>query len=130
MILQRCNIRLSNYVSNNDTKSYRKVVNALIEGKTSSYELVKLIYGRTINSHGQSMIREALEGDVKQIAESSFLSAKNINITNKLIKEIYFSKKFLFFIFETFLKLQIINANVFRRINAKSSFVARVEKET
>ena len=106
------------------------MVNALIEGKTSSYELVKLIHGRTNNSHGQSTIREALEGDVKQIAESSFLSAKNINITNKLIKEIYFSKKFLFFIFETFLKLQIINANVFRRINAKSSFVARVEKET
>jgi len=66
MILQRCNIRLSNYVSNTDTKSYRKVIDAFIKGETSSYELVKLIQGRTINSHGQSTIREALEGDVKQ----------------------------------------------------------------
>jgi len=66
MILQRCNIRLSNYVSDVASKSYRKVVDALIKGETSSYELVKLIHRRTINSHGQSTIREALEGDVKQ----------------------------------------------------------------
>ena len=66
MILQRCNIRLSNYVSNEDSKSYRKVVDALIKGESSSCELVKLVHGRTINRFSKSIIEDALEGDVKQ----------------------------------------------------------------
>ncbi len=66
MILQRCNIRLSNYVSNMDSKSYRKVVDALIKAETSSYELVKLVHGRTIHRYSKSIIQDALEGDVKQ----------------------------------------------------------------
>jgi len=66
MILQRCNIRLSNYVSNMDSKSYRKMVDALIKAETSSYELVKLVHGRTIHRYSKSIIQDALEGDVKQ----------------------------------------------------------------
>lgn len=66
MILQRCNIRLSNYVSNINTKSYRKVVDALIRGERSVDELVKLIHGRIIKKHGKDNLRDALEGDIQQ----------------------------------------------------------------
>lgn len=66
MILQRSNICLNNYdVSNIDSKSYCKVVNALIKGETLSCELVKLIHRRTMNRYKKSTIQEALEGDVK-----------------------------------------------------------------
>ena len=66
MILQRCNIRLSNCVSSTNTKSYRKVVDALIAGETSADVLVKLIHGRTVNRHGKSTVHDALEGFVRQ----------------------------------------------------------------
>ena len=41
-VLQRCNIRLSNYVSNVDSKSYKAVVRAISQGITAPEELVKL----------------------------------------------------------------------------------------
>lgn len=66
MILQRCNIRISNYVSRVKTKSYRKIVNALIRGERDTHELVKCVHGRTINRHGKTVLCEALEGDVQQ----------------------------------------------------------------
>ena len=50
-VLQRCNIRLSNYVSNVDSKSYKAVVRAISQGITAPEELVKLIHGRIINHH-------------------------------------------------------------------------------
>lgn len=66
MILHRCNIRLSNYVSKINSKSYRKVVDSLIKGNVSANELVKLIHGRTVNKHGKDIVRDALEGDIQQ----------------------------------------------------------------
>lgn len=66
MILQRCNIRLSNHVSRTKSKSYRKVVDALIAGEVSADELVKYIHGRTLNRCGRSTIRDSLEGCVSQ----------------------------------------------------------------
>lgn len=66
MILQRCNIRLSNFVSRTKTKSYRKVLDAIIKGENFPDELVKLIHGRTVNKHGMQTIKDALEGDVQQ----------------------------------------------------------------
>ena len=66
MILQRCNIRLSNFVSRTKNKSYRKVVDAIINGETCSGELVKLIHGRTVNKFGKENIKDSLEGDVQQ----------------------------------------------------------------
>ena len=41
-VLQRCNIRLSNYVCNVDSKSYKAVVRAISQGITAPEELVKL----------------------------------------------------------------------------------------
>lgn len=66
MILQRCNIRLSNCVSRTKNKSYRKVVQALIAGEKSADVLLKLIHGRTVNRHGKSAVHDALEGSLKQ----------------------------------------------------------------
>ena len=40
-VMQRCNIRLSNYVSNTDTKSYKDVVASLCNGVTDPEELIK-----------------------------------------------------------------------------------------
>lgn len=62
--LQRCNIRLSNYVSNVDTKSYREVVRLLSEGETCPKELIKKIHGRTINRCGRENVLAALQGVV------------------------------------------------------------------
>ena len=50
--LQRCNIRISNYVSTTDGKSYQKVVEKISEGVTDPKVLVSLIHGRTINRVG------------------------------------------------------------------------------
>ena len=66
MILQRCNIRLSNCVSRTKNKSYRKVVEALIAGESSADVLVNLIHGRTVNRHGRSAVHDALEGFIRQ----------------------------------------------------------------
>ncbi len=66
MILQRCNIRLSNFISRTKSKSYRKVVDAIINGEVSSNELIKLIHGRTINKHGKDNTQDSLDGDIRQ----------------------------------------------------------------
>jgi transposase len=63
-VMQRCNIRLSNYVSNTDTKSYKEVVRKLCEGVTDPEELIKEIYSRIINRHGRETILAALTGVV------------------------------------------------------------------
>lgn len=65
MILQSCNIRISNYVSRINSKSYKKVIDAIIEGERSPNELVKLIHGRTVNRHGREIVRDSLEGNIE-----------------------------------------------------------------
>lgn len=64
MILQRCNIRISNYVSNTDCKGYHKVLDAIISGEFRKEELVKLIHKRTINKWSKQVIEDSLEGFV------------------------------------------------------------------
>lgn len=66
MILQSCNIRISNYVSNISGKSYTKVVYALIDGERSADKLVGLVHARTVNKHGRDTVRDCLEGNVQQ----------------------------------------------------------------
>lgn len=65
-VMQRCNIRLSNYVSNTDSVSYKEVVRALSEGVTDPSELVKHVHGRIINHHGRETIMSALTGVISQ----------------------------------------------------------------
>ena len=64
--LQRCNIRISNYVSTTDGKSYQKVVEKISEGVTDPKVLVSLIHGRTINRVGTDVITASLTGVITQ----------------------------------------------------------------
>ncbi|MGI6098113.1 MAG: IS110 family transposase [Dethiobacteria bacterium] len=72
-VMQRCNIRLSNYVSNVDSKSYRKVVARIAEGVTSPEELLREIHGRIIKRHGRETILAALTGVISE-AEMDVIS--------------------------------------------------------
>ena len=58
--LRRCGFRLSNYVSSTRSKSYRSVLEAVIEGQTSPDELVSCVHGRTLNKHGRETVKAAV----------------------------------------------------------------------
>ena len=66
-VIQRCNIRLSNYVSNTDSVSYKSVIDKICEGVTSPEELVKEIHGRIINRHGKETIIASLKGCITEV---------------------------------------------------------------
>ena len=64
--LQRCNIRFSNYVSNQGNNvSMRKIINALIGGERDPVQLCRFVHGRTINKHGEKVITDSLTGKVE-----------------------------------------------------------------
>ena len=64
--LQECNIRISNFVSDVGGKSYRKVVQKIVEGESRPEELVKCIHKRTLNKHGVDRLTAALTGFITQ----------------------------------------------------------------
>ena len=64
--LQRCNIRISNYVSTTDGKSYQKVVEKISEGITDPKVLAGLIHGRIMNRVGKEVITASLTGVITQ----------------------------------------------------------------
>lgn len=66
LVLQRCNIRLSNYVSDIGGKSMRKVIEALIEGHQDPAYLLTLVHKRITNKHGQQTIRDSLTGIISE----------------------------------------------------------------
>ena len=66
-VIQRCNIRLSNYVSNTDSVSYKSVIDKICEGVTSPEELVKEVHGRIINRHGKETIIASLKGSITEV---------------------------------------------------------------
>ncbi len=84
MALQRCNIRISNYVSTTDGKSYHEVVRLISEGRTSPDELVKVIHGRTVNRHGRETIVGALTG---------VISETDIDVIRQLREEVEIDNK-------------------------------------
>jgi transposase len=66
--LQQCNIRFSNYVSNQGSNvSIRKVIKALIEGKRAPSHLCSLVHGRIKNKNGKDTVTAALTGVVTDI---------------------------------------------------------------
>ena len=65
-VMQRCNIRLSNYVSNVDCKSYKDVVRKISEGVTDPEVLIDEIHGRIIKHHGRETILASLPGIISQ----------------------------------------------------------------
>lgn len=60
--LQRCNIRISNYVATTDGKSYKDVVRLISEGIRDPAELIKVIHGRITNRVGKDVILASLTG--------------------------------------------------------------------
>ena len=64
--LQRCNIRISNYVSATDGKSYQKVIEKIAEGTTDPKILAGLIHGRIMNRVGKDVITASLTGVITQ----------------------------------------------------------------
>jgi len=66
-LLQRCNIRISNYVSSIDSKSYRDVVRLISEGVTDANPLASVIHGRTVNRVGKDTIIASLTGVISEV---------------------------------------------------------------
>jgi len=66
--LQRCNIRFSNYVSNQGKNvSMRKIIKAIIDGERDQDKLSKLVHGRTLNKHGKDVITDSLSGFIQKV---------------------------------------------------------------
>ena len=65
--LQRCNIRISNYISTTDSKSYQNIVRKLSIGISSAEELFKCIHTRTVNKWGKDIILASLTGVVTEV---------------------------------------------------------------
>jgi len=65
--LQRCNIRFSNYISNQGNNvSLRKIIMAIISGERDPVKLSHLVHGRTRNKHGVQVIIDSLSGVIQQ----------------------------------------------------------------
>ena len=65
-LLQRCNIRISNYLSSTDSRGYKEVVRLLSEGVTSPGRLLEALHGRTVNRIGRETLKSALTGVVTE----------------------------------------------------------------
>ena len=77
--VQRCNIRISNYISTTDSKGYRSIVKLISQGVTDASVLVDQLHGRTINKHGKETLIKALTGVVNDT---------DIDIISQLVEEI------------------------------------------
>ena len=82
--LQRCNIRISNYVSTTDGKSYKEVVRLITEGETSPEKLASVIHTRTVNRVGKDTVIAALTGVITQT---------DIDIMKQLREEVDLAQK-------------------------------------
>lgn len=77
--VQRCNIRISNYISTTDSKGYRSIVKLISEGVTDAEVLVEKLHGRTVNRHGRETLVKALTGVTNDT---------DIDIIGQLVEEI------------------------------------------
>lgn len=82
--LQRCNIRISNYVSSVDSKSYREVTRLISEGVTDPGQLASVIHGRTINRVGKETIIASLTGIISEV---------DIDLIRQYLEEIELAQK-------------------------------------
>ena len=76
--MQRCGFRLSNYVNTIKSRSYQKVLGAIIGGNACPDELVKMVHGRTINKHGRHTIKAAVTGTFSEIDITIFRQIKEV----------------------------------------------------
>ena len=77
--MQRCNIRISNYVATTDGKSYKDVVRLISEGIRDPAELLKVIHGRITNRVGKDIILASLTG---------IISDTDIDVIRQLREEV------------------------------------------
>lgn len=90
LILQRCNIRLSNYVSDIGGKSMKKVIDALIREQTDPELLLSLVHKRTRNKYGEATIQAALTGILSKANLMMLkLSREEIQMYERQIEECY-----------------------------------------
>lgn len=86
--LQRCGFRLSNYVSQINSKSYQSCITAIVNGVTDPAELIKLVHGRTIKKHSNDVIMAALTADFHKADTDLLRQYKEmIDIIERQIKE-------------------------------------------
>ncbi len=76
--LQRCGFRLSNYVSAIKSRSYQKVLAAIINGTTDPEELTQMVHGRTINKHGRNTISSAVTASFSKTDITIFRQTKEV----------------------------------------------------
>lgn len=77
--VQRCNIRISNYISTVDSKGYQSIVRLISEGVTDADVLVTKLHGRTIKKHGKETLIKALTGVINDT---------DIDIIGQFVEEI------------------------------------------
>ena len=82
--IQRCNIRISNYLSTTDGKSYKDVVRLISEGVKEPKELIKVVHSRIVNKAGKDVILASLSG---------VLSDTDIDIIRQLREEIELAER-------------------------------------
>jgi transposase len=82
--IQRCNIRISNYLSTTDGKSYKDVVRLISEGVKEPKELIKVVHSRIVNKAGKDVILASLSG---------VLSDTDIDIIRQLREEIVLAER-------------------------------------
>jgi transposase len=64
--LEKCNIRITSFVSNIGGKSVNRVIEKVIQGETSAEVLMESIHGRIINAHKKEDILASLTGYVTE----------------------------------------------------------------
>ena len=80
--LQRCNIRFSNYVSNQGNNiSLRKVIKGLISGERDPVKLCEHVHGRIKNKHGKDVITASLEGVINTTHGNKYLRQTLVEIS-------------------------------------------------
>ena len=82
--IQRCNIRISNYLSTTDSKSYKDVVRLVADGIRDPEELIKVVHSRIVNKAGTDVIMASLSG---------VLSDTDIDIIRQLREEIVLAER-------------------------------------
>ena len=64
--LEMCNIRITSLVSKNNSVSVQKVIEKIISGEDSVEELLSCIHSRILNSKGEQVVRQSLEGHIEE----------------------------------------------------------------
>ena len=80
-VLQRCNIRLSNYVSNVDSKSYKAVVRAISQGITAPRRVGEAKLGGAVTTIGKKV--DTINQHIDKVMENASTKLKvSVNVND------------------------------------------------